>query len=113
MHEVSLMQAVREQALAALQQHSGVRIVAISLRIGGLAGVDPEALRLAHELVMAGTPASGSQLQIEAIEPQWCCQDCQHSLPAASCWDPCLHCGARRPRLLRGRELQLVALEIA
>ena len=113
MHEVSVMQAVREQALLALQHHGGTRIVAINLRIGDLAGVDPEALRLAHELVMAGTPAAASQLQIEVIAPQWCCQDCQQSLPAASCWNPCQHCGACRPRLVCGRELQLVALEIA
>ncbi len=55
MHELSLMEAVREQALEQARRHGGGRIVAISLRIGSLAGVEPEALRFAFTVVMAGT----------------------------------------------------------
>ena len=45
MHELSLMEAVRTQALAAARGEGATRIAAINLRIGSLAGVDPEALR--------------------------------------------------------------------
>ena len=43
MHELSLMEAVRDQSLAAANAEGATRITAISLRIGSLAGVEPEA----------------------------------------------------------------------
>lgn len=67
MHELSLMEAVRDQALAAARAEGASRITAISLRIGSLAGVEPEALRFAHTVVMAGTIASGAELRIEVV----------------------------------------------
>ncbi len=41
MHELSLMEAVRDQALVAARAEGASRITAISLRIGNLAGVEP------------------------------------------------------------------------
>ena len=51
MHELSLMDAVREQALAQAALHGARRIAAITLRVGSLAGVEIEALRLSADAV--------------------------------------------------------------
>ena len=112
MHELSLMLAVREQALAALQHHGGNTIRTIRLRVGALAGVDPAALQWAHAIVMAGTAAAHSRLVIEAVALQWWCADCQASFADQAGGCRCPRCSCSSVQLQRGRELQLVALEI-
>ena len=82
MHELSLIEAVRDQALAAARAGGATRITAISLRIGSLAGVEPEALRFAHTVVMAGTIAAGAELRIEIEAAECHCTACDAPFPA-------------------------------
>lgn len=112
MHELSLMLAVRQQALDALCQQGGQVIRRIHLRVGALAGVDPAALQWAHGHVMAGTAAAHARLVIEAVAVQWWCNTCR--APFADQADGCIcpRCSGCSAQLHRGRELQLVALEI-
>ncbi len=113
MHELSLMEAVRDQALAAARAEGAIRITAINLRIGSLAGVEVDALRFAHTVVMAGTIAAGAELRIE-IEPAEChCAVCAAPFPAPQGCCDCPRCGTISPRLLRGRDLRLLSLEVA
>ena len=112
MHELSLMEAVREQALAQARAHGATRIAAISLRIGSLAGVEPEALRFAHQVVMGGTAAEGAALRIETVPARFACEPCQQPFEAAQGDCFCPRCGACSRRLLQGRELELAALDL-
>lgn len=112
MHELSLMESVREQALEQARAHGASRIAALTLRIGSLAGVEPEALRLAHAVVMAGTAAAGARLLIEAVPATFWCEPCQHPFAAEQGDCLCPRCGALSRRLLQGRELELVSLEL-
>ena len=112
MHELSLMQAVRELALEQAHAHGASRIAAITLRIGSLAGVEPEALRFAHEVVMAGTAAAGARLLIDDVPATFCCEPCQQPFAAEQGDCLCPRCGAFSRRLLQGRELELASLEL-
>jgi hydrogenase nickel incorporation protein HypA/HybF len=113
MHELSIMEAVRDQALEQAERHGGGRITAITLRIGSLAGVEPEALAMAFDVVMAGTAAAGARLVIEPVAAECFCSGCQAPFPAQDGVCECPRCGAISRRLLRGRELQLASLELA
>lgn len=113
MHELSLMEAVRDQALAAAKAEGASRIATISLRIGSLAGVEPEALRLAHTLVMASTIAAGSELRIEVVIARFFCEPCQQAFDAEQGDCLCPRCGSLSRRLLQGRELKLISLELS
>ena len=112
MHELSLMEAVRDQALEQANRHGGGRIVAINLRIGSLAGVEPEALRFAFTVVMAGTIAEQARLVIEAVPAVCFCGPCAQPFPAAGGDCECPRCGAISLELLQGRELELRSLEL-
>ena len=112
MHELSLMQAVREQALEALHHHGGQRVRVIRLRVGAWAGVEPAALRWAHAQVMAHTAAAHSRLVIDAVAPQWWCAACRAPFADQPRGNGCPRCGAWSIQLHQGRELQLLALEI-
>jgi hydrogenase nickel incorporation protein HypA/HybF len=77
MHEVSLMQSVLEIAEEQARGQGATRIHAITLRIGRLAGVEPEALSLAFEVVTQGTPAEGASLEVETVEVVCRCPACE------------------------------------
>jgi hydrogenase nickel incorporation protein HypA/HybF len=113
MHELGLMAALRDQALAAMHQQGGCRVVAMTLRLGELAGVDASALSLAHAVVSAGTPAAAAQLHFEPVAAQWFCGACGDGFEAAAGDCTCPRCGSPSPRLQQGSELQLLAIEIA
>jgi hydrogenase nickel incorporation protein HypA/HybF len=112
MHELSLMEAVRDLALERARQHGAERISVISLRIGTLAGVEPEALRFAFPVAMAGTIGAEARLEIETVQALCRCGACGLSFPAADGVCECPSCGAISRELLRGRELELASLEV-
>ncbi|MEB3333696.1 MAG: hydrogenase maturation nickel metallochaperone HypA [Cyanobacteriota bacterium] len=111
-HELSLMQTLGERVLAVATEHAADRVVAIRLRIGSLAGVDPEALRFAAEVVLAGTCAEGATLAIEESAAAWWCEPCGADFDTLGNQGACPRCGTPSARLARGKELALVALEL-
>ena len=112
MHELSIalsvVDAVREEA----DRHGG-RVCAVHLRIGALAGVVPEALLASYEMACAETPLAGSRLVIEEVPVVVFCDVCdaKRSLGGVQSFC-CPECGTPTPRIERGRELELIALEI-
>ncbi len=106
------MDRVRELALAQAGAHGASRITAITLRIGSLAGVDPEALQFAHEVVMAKTIAAGSLLHLEVVLARCFCAPCRAPFTAMDGVCVCPRCGTISAELLQGRELELASLEL-
>jgi hydrogenase nickel incorporation protein HypA/HybF len=112
MHELSLMQELRDQALAAAAAAGAERIVAIHLRVGELAGVELEALRFAFPLAMEDTIAAAAQLQIEWEAAIGHCLPCGKDFHAQQGLADCPECGALSLQLVSGQDLRLVALEV-
>jgi len=113
MHELSLVENVLDLALERAQQHGAGRIETITLRVGSLAGVDPDALQFAFEVVKAGSIADGAQLVIEAVPAECFCAECETTFAAADGCCECPACGTISRDLRQGRELQLLSLELA
>ena len=113
MHELSLMEALRDQALAAARAEGATRIAAIRVRVGELAGVEVDALRFAFPVVMAGTIAAGAELHIEIERAECHCAVCAAPFPAPQGCCDCPRCGTISRQLLRGRDLRLLSLEVA
>lgn len=113
MHELSLMENVRDLALEQAALHGGGTIEAITLRIGSLAGVEPEALRFAFAVVMAGSLAEGAELRIETVPAECHCSSCALPFTAIDGGCACPRCGAISRQLLRGQELELASLDLA
>lgn len=112
MHELSLMQGLGERVLAVAAREGAERVLAIRLRIGSLAGVDPEALRFAAEVVLAGTLAEGAALAIEEVGATWWCEACGVSFSGGDGGCECLQCGTLSTQFVRGRELDLVSVDL-
>ncbi|MFM1800051.1 MAG: Hydrogenase nickel incorporation protein HypA [Cyanobacteriota bacterium] len=112
MHELSLMENLGERVLRAAAAEGAETVLAIRLRIGTLAGVDPEALRFAAEVVLADTIAAGATLAIEEVEPACWCEPCGEPFAVPAGWGDCPRCGTLSTRVVRGKELTLVSVEL-
>jgi hydrogenase nickel incorporation protein HypA/HybF len=110
MHELSLMAAVRDLALEQAALRGGGTIRVIRLRIGNLAGVDPDCLRLAAEVVLEESAAAGAQLELIAVPALCRCSGCGTTYEAIDGLCVCPRCAALGGELLQGRELELQSL---
>jgi hydrogenase nickel incorporation protein HypA/HybF len=113
MHEVSIMESALGIAEESARLHGATRIHSVTLRIGRLAGVEPEALELAFEVVTAGTLAEGAKLKIEATEVVCYCPDCQVDFVPVGFVFRCPRCGRDSRVVRQGRELELLSLEVS
>ena len=112
-HEVGLMESMLEIALEHARTRGADRIHAIALRIGRLAGVEPEALGLAFEVVTSGTSAEGARLDIESVPVVCFCYPCEKEFEPDEFIFACPLCGRFSSEVRRGRELELASLEVS
>ena len=114
MHELSIAMSIIESATEEAQRHGGVKINAVHLKLGPLSGVAKEALLFSYELACEGTALEGSRLVIEEIPVIAFCPCCEVERALTSIQRMCCPvCGALIPQIAQGREIELVALEIA
>jgi hydrogenase nickel incorporation protein HypA/HybF len=112
MHELSV--ALSLVALAQEEaERLGRRVRAVHLRVGALSGVAGEALLASYEIACADTPLEGSRLVIERVPVVVFCPRCRAERALDSIqWLCCGECGTPAPEVRRGKELELVALEV-
>jgi hydrogenase nickel incorporation protein HypA/HybF len=113
MHELSIAMSIVDMAQEELQLHGGTQVHAIHLKLGRLTGVVKEALLSSYEMACEATPLEGSQLLIEEIPVEVFCPKCEAPRLVDSIqWFCCSECGTATANILRGKELEVVALEI-
>ncbi|MFH0795335.1 MAG: hydrogenase maturation nickel metallochaperone HypA [bacterium] len=113
MHEVSLMEETLELALEQARLQRAERIHAIQLRVGALSGAVPEALTFAFEAVTSNTIAEGARLEI-VHQPSACyCATCRDEFEPADLFFECPRCHKMSTEIVRGRDLELISLEVS
>ena len=113
MHELSLAMSLVEAASEEVLRLGKVRVEALHLRLGALSGVVREALEFSFDLAAAGTPIEGARLAILEVPVAIYCPACaaERELPGLQSFR-CPVCAAESPEVIRGRELELVGLEV-
>src|SRR3954468_4132986 len=113
MHELSIAMAVVDMAAEEAGRRGGGRVAAVHLKFGPLSGVVPAALRSAFELAREQEPPlAAADLVIEEVPVAAFCPACaaERAVPFPEL--RCPACGTPTPDVVRGRELEVVALEI-
>lgn len=114
MHELSIAMSILDAVQEEVERHGYGMVEAIHLRVGGLSGVVPEALRSAYELAAEQTPFARSRLVIEDVPIVVHCSTCGRDQPVLSmqmlC---CVECETPASEVVSGRELEIRALELA
>jgi len=113
MHEVSLMQEALAIAVARATEDRAQRIHRITMRVGPLSGAVPEALEFAFDVVAHGTIAEGAQFEIEPAPIICYCPTCAQEFAPADFFCECPRCEQPSAEVRRGRELELISLEVS
>jgi hydrogenase nickel incorporation protein HypA/HybF len=71
---------VEEEARA----RGAVAVHALSVRIGELAGVDPELFQTAYDTFRAGTRCADTPLLVTRVPARWSCPTCLAPIPAGA-----------------------------
>ena len=109
MHELSITQSVVE---ICEQNAGGRRVLSVTLEVGELSGIIPDAVEFCFEACSKGTLLEGAQLIIEQIPPKGLCRGCGDEFPVSAYYDSCPSCGGYSVELLAGEEMRVKELEV-
>jgi hydrogenase nickel incorporation protein HypA/HybF len=113
MHELSIAISIVELAEEESQRRGGLRVTAVHLRLGLLAGVVKDALLSSYEMACEDTSLRGSHLVVEEVPGVVYCPACDARRPVHSSeWFCCSACGSIASEIVQGKELELVSLEV-
>ncbi len=109
MHEMSITQSIVE---ICGEHAAGRRVRTVTLEIGELAGVVPDAVAFCFEACTKDTLLEGALLTIDRIPGRALCTACQTEVPVHAYFDPCPACGSHGLSLMGGEELRVKELEV-
>lgn len=113
MHEFGIAEGVLQACLATARQHGAGKIEVVRLRIGALAGVVEEALTFAFAALAEDTPAQHARLIVEAVPVTCYCAVCDKEFEAPRFSYRCPVCETPSAEVRRGRELELISIEVS
>lgn len=112
MHEMGIASSILDGVAAELRRRPGSRATKVGVRIGEMAGVDPDALKFAFEALTLDTPLQGLLLDIEyRIRRHRCCE-CNEVFEVRDFELECPGCGSLNSKCICGDELEFSYLEV-
>jgi len=112
MHEMGIANSILEAIATEARRRPGSRPVKVGVRIGELAGVDPEALEFAFDALTLDTEMQGLELDIEFRAPRARCRDCGREYEIHNYELICPGCGSANGECISGDELEFAYLEV-
>lgn len=110
MHEYSLVSALMNRVEREARARNALAVLKLRVRIGALAGVEPELFRSAFSLVREGTVCAEAELLVERVDARWVCGSCETTIPPGEALR-CPQC-ATPARLVSGDEIVLDQIEM-
>ena len=107
MHELGIAQSIVEIAIEYAQ---GAKVRRVTLEIGKLTAVLPDAIEFCFDVCCRGTVLEGATLQIIEKPGLGRCRQCGTQIPVELPFGVC-ECGSMDLDLIQGQELQLKELE--
>ncbi len=112
MHELSLLESVREILEQQAVQQNFVTVTSVTLEIGKLSSVEPEAIRFGFDIVMQNSLAEHAELIIEHVPGLGLCLDCQQEVEISALYEPCPLCNNFSVKLTQGTEMKIKELNV-
>jgi hydrogenase nickel incorporation protein HypA/HybF len=112
MHEVGITRSIVEICEENAQRQNATRILSVTVEIGELSGVVPEAVEFCFEACSKGTLLEGASLIIERIPGRGRCGACQAECELDSYRFECPVCGSLALQRSSGDELRVKEMEI-
>lgn len=107
MHELTITQNI---VAIATEYSQGAKIYKISLEIGKLSAVMPEAIEFCFDVCCRGTPLENADLEIVEIAGKGRCRCCGTEMNLEQPFGVCI-CGSTDIEIIQGQELKIRELE--
>jgi hydrogenase nickel incorporation protein HypA/HybF len=112
MHEFAIASSVLDAVRTEARLRPGMRVSKIGVRIGDLAGLDPDALSFCFEALTKETDLQSVILEIERRPRRQRCSRCANEFTVVNYETSCPDCGEKLTVFLSGDELELAYLEM-
>jgi len=112
MHEMGIANSVLDAIRAEARRFPDGHICKVGVRIGELAGVDPEGMSFCFDALVRGTELEPLALEVEYCPRRYQCRACSRSYSAVREESACPECGGTESLFLGGDELELAYLEV-
>ncbi len=112
MHELALSRALIEMVEDYAREHRARRVSTVRLRLGELSAV-VRALHVSFDVASRGTCCEHAMLDIETVPLTVHCHHCESAKTPSGPYNfRCPDCGHATPKIVTGREMQLVSIEL-
>lgn len=112
MHEMSLCEGVLQVLEDNARSQGFERVKTVWLEIGGLSGVEIDAMRFSFDAVMRGSLADQARLEIIELPGQAWCLQCAKTVAVNQRFDACPDCGSYQLQVTGGEEMRIKELEV-
>ncbi len=111
MHELSIAEELIDIIKEAASSHGIGKVEQISLRIGAMRQVVPDALLFAFEIVAKDTPAEGAAVSITTVPTRARCGDCGREFFVEEHCFVCGACESCNVTVIEGKELFIDSIQ--
>lgn len=113
MHEASLAAGILDIVRHHVPAVDALRVRAVRVRVGDVAGVVPDSLGFCFGAIVAGTDYSSAFLEIDRVPARGVCGECGHAAAIASLPPfTCPSCGSPFITVTAGDDLKVVDVEL-
>lgn len=108
MHELGITQNI---VAIAMEYANGVPVKRVTLEVGKLTAILPDAIRFCFDVCCQGTPLEGAQLEIIEKPGLARCLQCGSEVALDLPFGVC-DCGCQKLQIIQGEELSIKELEL-
>ncbi len=113
MHEVAIALSLLEIIEIKCREEGYGPVASVKIRVGKASSLQPEALQLAFEMAKKETAARDAELRIDLVPVRALCKSCGKSFEGEDSFIfECPFCKSPSLRVISGRELELVEMEV-
>jgi hydrogenase nickel incorporation protein HypA/HybF len=112
MHEVGIANSILEATRSEMALHTTARPRRVTVRIGELTAVDPDALQFCFDALTRDTEFATLVLKIEVCPRKHRCVACGAEFIVAGYDFCCSRCGEEKTQFISGDQLELASLEV-
>lgn len=112
MHELGIANSILEAVRTEVARVPGRYATKVSVRIGEMTAVDPDALHFSFDVLTRNTDLAGLQLEIEFCPRRHRCDECGKEFTVRDYDIQCPQCGSLRTKFVSGDEFALGYLEV-
>ncbi len=109
MHELGITENI---VAIAVEYAEGLTVKQVTLEIGQLSAVMPDAIRFCFDVCCRDTVLAGATLEIIEVPGLARCRHCGTEMPLTQLWGICDRCGSVELEIIQGEELKIKEMEV-